>query len=355
MTPPPGPLSLVGSGAGEAGGAGGEGEPPVVVVGAGIAGISCARVLHEAGVPVRVLDRGRRIGGRMAVRTEQIDGADHPVDVGAQYLTARDPDFLALVEGWERAGLARPWTDTFHLAGPDGLLGTRTGPVRWAATDGLRSLVEHLAAGLEVEHPVDIGEVTVGPDGPEVDGEPAAAVVLAMPDPQALDLLPDELGVSLGLHPHVAWSPTIAVWAGWLERWWPDLDGVFVDGSPVVSWIADDGRRRGDGAPVLVAHTEKVLAAGMLDRPGEAAAPVLAELGRILGTGEVPEPLWIRAQRWSLASAVAPHPEPFALDLAARVGVCSDAWGPRSRVEQAWLSGRALGRALLDRIGLEQD
>ena len=350
MTPPPAPLSLVGSGAGATE------EPPVVVVGAGLAGVSCARVLHDAGVPVRVLDRGRRIGGRMAVRTEQVDGADHAVDVGAQYLTAREPDFVALVEAWEQAGLVRPWTDTFHLAGPDGLAGTRTGPLRWAATDGLRSLVEHLAAGLDVEHPVEVGEVTVGPDGPEVDGEPAAAVVLAMPDPQALDLLPDELGLALGLQPHVAWSPTIAVWAGWLERWWPELDGVFVEGSPVLRWIADDGRRRGDDAPVLVAHTETVLAAGMLDRPGEAAGPVLAELGRILGSdlgGEVPEPLWIRAQRWSLAAAVTPHPEPFAFDAAARVGVCSDAWGPRTRVEQAWLSGRALGLALLEQVGLQ--
>jgi renalase len=349
MTPPPGPLSLVGpGGAGDAA----DQEPPVVVVGAGIAGVSCARVLHDAGVPVRVLDRGRRLGGRMAVRTEQVNGADHAVDVGAQYLTAHDPDFVALVEEWERDGLVRLWTDTFHLAGPEGLAGTSTGPVRWAGTDGLRALVEHLAVGLEVEHPVDVAEVAVGPDGPRVDGEPAAFVVLAMPDPQALDLLPEELGEALGLRPHVAWSPTVAVWAGWLERWWPELDGVFVQGSPVLRWIADDGRRRGDDAPILVAHTEAVLAAGMLDRPGEAASPVLAELGRILGAdlaGEVPEPLWIRAQRWSLSAPIQPHPEPFGLDLAARVGVCSDAWGPRSRVEQAWLSGRALGRALVDR------
>lgn len=353
MTPPPGPLSLVGSG-----GSGGPGDPdlPVVVVGAGMAGVSCARVLHDAGVPVRVLDRGRRVGGRMAVRTEQVNGTEHPVDVGAQYFTVRDPDFAALVDGWAEAGLARPWTDTFHLAGPDGLTGTATGPVRWAGTAGLRPLVEHLAAGLEVEHPVDVGEVSTGPDGPAVDGEPAAAVVLAMPDPQALDLLPTDLGESLGLRPHVAWAPSIAVWAGWLERWWPDLDGVFVQDSPVLRWIADDGRRRGDDAPILVAHTESVLAAGMLDRPGEAATPVLAELGRILGAdlaGEVPEPLWIRAQRWSLAAPISPHPAPFAIDLRARVGVCSDAWGPRSRVEQAWLSGRALGQVLLERVGLQ--
>jgi phytoene dehydrogenase-like protein len=38
----------------------------VVVVGAGIAGIACARELAAAGVEVRVLERARVVGGRMA-------------------------------------------------------------------------------------------------------------------------------------------------------------------------------------------------------------------------------------------------------------------------------------------------
>ena len=52
---------------------------PVIVVGAGISGVAAARELRDAGLPVVVLDRGRRIGGRMASRT--IDG--RPVDIGA--------------------------------------------------------------------------------------------------------------------------------------------------------------------------------------------------------------------------------------------------------------------------------
>ena len=49
------------------------------------------------------------------------------------------------------------------------------------------------------------------------------------------------------------WRPSLAVFAAWTARWWPDVDGVFVEGSPVLDWVADDGRRRGDDAPVLVA------------------------------------------------------------------------------------------------------
>jgi predicted NAD/FAD-dependent oxidoreductase len=88
---------------------------PVTVVGAGIAGIACARALAAAGVPVRVLDRGRRPGGRMASRTL----SQRTVDLGASYLTAHEGSpFAAVVDDWVARGLARPWTDTFAAAGP---------------------------------------------------------------------------------------------------------------------------------------------------------------------------------------------------------------------------------------------
>ena len=79
-------------------------EAPIMVVGAGLAGVACARTLREAGQSVVLLDRGRRIGGRMASR--RLD--DRAVDLGASYLTVSDPEFGAVVDDWQRRGLARP-------------------------------------------------------------------------------------------------------------------------------------------------------------------------------------------------------------------------------------------------------
>ena len=73
--------------------------------------MACARTLTEAGVEVQLLDRGRRLGGRMAVRT--VDG--HPVDTGASYFTVSDDRFAAVVADWKARGLAREWTDTFEV------------------------------------------------------------------------------------------------------------------------------------------------------------------------------------------------------------------------------------------------
>lgn len=323
-------------------------EAPVIVVGGGIAGLSCARVVADAGLPVRVIDRGNHLGGRMAIRHEDVADVRRVVDIGASYFTVKDPRFAAVADAWRARGLARVWAEHFSVLTPGGPSGTTSAVERWSAPHGLRSLVEDLAGTIPVTHGVEVEEVDVT-DGLTVDGEPAAAVVLAMPEPQAYDLLPEPVAEWLGLGTGLDWSPTIAVWAAWEKRWWPELTGAFVDGSPVVSWIADDGSRRGDGAAVLVAHVTGVFAAGRLDDPASAIEPVLAEISVLLGSQGIPEPLLARAHRWSLASPRHPHEATFALHDSL-VGVCGDAWGPQARVEQAWVSGHELGQALVARL-----
>ena len=312
-----------------------------MVVGAGISGVACARELDAAGLPVLVWDRGRRVGGRLGCRVV----SNRPVDIGASYFTVSHPAFAEVVRSWTERGLARPWTDTFAVGGPDGLRSTSTGPLRYAALRGLRTLVEDLAVGLYVERSVEVE--TVEP-GPRVNGVPARAVVLAMPDPQAADLLGEGLEEEDAALTGRDWSPTLTLYARWDSRDWPEADGVFVQDSAVLEFIADDGRRRGDGAPVLVAHSTPAFAAAHLDRPRAGLAPLLAELHAVLGfTGE---PRWAAVQRWSLARPLAPHEEPFHLGSGC-IGVCGDGWGGRPRVEAAYLSGRALGAALAERLG----
>lgn len=313
---------------------------PVVVVGAGIAGVTCARVLHDAGLAVRVVDRGRRIGGRMAAGL--IRG--RRVDLGAAYLTAREPAFRAVVDDWCARGLARPWTDTFHLATPAGLAGTTTGPMRYATPGGLRSLVEDLAAPLAVDHPRDVA--VVGP-GPTVDDEPVAAVALAMPDPQAADLLADGLAAERLLVSGTTWEPVLTLVACYPARCWPQVDGVFVNDSPVLEFVADDGARRGDDAAVLVAHAHPVLAAGHLDDPSAALPAMLAELHAVLGIRDQPD--WVEVRRWGSARPALMRTDSHHLGRS-MVGLAGDGWHGPPRVEAAYFSGRALGADLVQRL-----
>lgn len=62
--------------------------PPVVVVGAGLAGLACARRLSEAGRPVTLLEKSDAPGGR--VRTDLVDG--FRLDRGFQVLLTAYPE-----------------------------------------------------------------------------------------------------------------------------------------------------------------------------------------------------------------------------------------------------------------------
>ena len=64
-----------------------------IIIGSGISGIACARALAVAGLPVRVLDKGRGIGGRMATRRVALPTGEVTFDHGAQYMRPRDPAF----------------------------------------------------------------------------------------------------------------------------------------------------------------------------------------------------------------------------------------------------------------------
>jgi predicted NAD/FAD-dependent oxidoreductase len=328
------------------------------VVGGGMSGVACASHLHAAGADVVLLDRGHRLGGRMATRTMRGTGLPYDgrvVDVGASYLTFITDGFGDRVGDWVARGLAVEWTDRFHIAGADGLVESSPGIVRYSAPLGMRSLVEDLAADLPVvigPHEVD-GIVRVGGgvrDGDKVrdgggvlvDGERFDVVVLAMPGPQALDLLAagDPAAAAVGAQ---VWIPALTLVAAYTERCWDQFDAVFVNDSDELVFIADDGRRRGDLAPVLVAHAAQPLAERYLDQPLEALPELIAALARVTGAGS--DPAWSDVRRWSLARVAEPAARTHWYD--GSVGLCGDAWSDVSRVEAAYVSGVALADAIL--------
>ena len=313
-----------------------------LVVGAGISGIACAAALADAGQPVQVLERSRAIGGRMASRTLRGTGTrwdGRVVDIGASYFTISDPAFRAAIEPLITDGTVRSWTDTFHVAGTGGIEGVTTGPMRYSAPAGLRSVVAALAPGhLHIEHEREVGGVLV--DGPwvTVDGLVSDRVALCMPGPQAARICPD-LPVDA-----TVWEPVLAVTCVFAERSWSELDGVFVNDDPVLTWIADDGARRGDDAAVLVAHVHPVLSAGHLDDPSAVIPNVLACLQRVLGMSALPE--WVDVHRWTFDKPLQGRPEDYWLHDDVPLGLAGDVWAGGPRVEAAWLSGSRLGQAL---------
>ena len=69
-------------------------DADVLVIGAGMAGLTAARALAEAGLRVLVLEAQNRVGGR--ILTERV--GDQVIELGAEFVHGRPPELLALIE-----------------------------------------------------------------------------------------------------------------------------------------------------------------------------------------------------------------------------------------------------------------
>ncbi len=67
--------------------------PDVIVVGAGMAGLTCARALAERGLRVTVVESQSRVGGRILTRRI----GNQTIELGAEFIHGRPPELLALI------------------------------------------------------------------------------------------------------------------------------------------------------------------------------------------------------------------------------------------------------------------
>ena len=68
--------------------------PEVVIVGAGVAGLTAARELSTAGARVLVLEARDRLGGRVMTH----HAAEGPVELGAEFVHGAFPEIIGVVE-----------------------------------------------------------------------------------------------------------------------------------------------------------------------------------------------------------------------------------------------------------------
>ncbi|WP_204251139.1 NAD(P)/FAD-dependent oxidoreductase [Elioraea rosea] len=313
------------------------------VVGAGLAGLACARALAEAGVAVRVFDKGRSPGGRLATRRVEAEGRRLGFDHGAQYLTARGDGFGAVL-----AAHAVQWPEVADREGAH------------VGAPGMSALPRALAAGLDVaasrsviglsrdndgwhvaHHAGDLARAPA-PESPPERAGPFDAIAVAVPHPQAVPLLPAELSARLA---SVRVAPCWALLAAFAERLAaPD---TLRPASGAIAWAARDSAKPGRSAEAecWVVHAGPDWSRAHLERkPDEVASLLLAELGAL--TGPLPAVLHGAAHRWRYALVEAPLGAPCLADAAAGIGACGD-WCLGSRAEHAWDSGTALAKALL--------
>jgi predicted NAD/FAD-dependent oxidoreductase len=316
---------------------------PVAVVGAGLAGIACARALTEAGVAVQVFEAQRAPGGRLATRRFAAASFDH----GAQYLTADEPDFRRLLERAVKAGAAGGWRPAWPQRDAAAAL--------WVGLPSMAALPRLLAADLDVEYGARILRIARARGGwALLDDRGAAhadfsAVAIALPAPAAAAL-------AAGCTPlaaRVRMVPMAPCWAAMVAFDAPLAgapDAGFT-GDPVLAWFARNGSKPGrEARDSWVLHASPDWSRVEFDQPPQNVQRALLDrfsevVGRALPRERVAD-----VHRWRHARVEAPLGETFLLDHDAGIGFCGD-WCLEARAEAAWRSGRALGEALAQAQG----
>ncbi|MBU8545213.1 MULTISPECIES: NAD(P)/FAD-dependent oxidoreductase [Roseomonadaceae] len=320
--------------------------PPkdIAIIGAGLAGLACAKTLAAYDVRLRLFDKGRGPGGRMATRRVEAGGHVLNFDHGAQYLTAHGPAFAAVLD----AARAQEWPSAGRHVGVP-----RMSSVPRALAEGMDiDLMRHVTAitgapGAWQVHHLDARLVRPGhpfpTQTPEVDG-PFEAVVLALPAPQAQALLAGPAPHLAGVLEAVRFEPCWSLMLAFPERL--ALPDTIRDAGPI-GWAARDSSKPGRDASLelWVVQAGPAWSRAKLELTAEAAAAaLLAEFAQ--ATGQVlPTPYFSAAHRWRHALVETPLGAPCLWDAQLGLGAAGD-WCIGARAEAAVDSAAALVAAI---------
>jgi len=165
-------------------------KAPIAIIGTGIAGLSAARTLHDAGQAVHLFDKSRGSGGRMASKRSDAGS----LDLGAQYFTARDRRFAETVRQWQAGGWVDQWTPTLFQSRDGQLSPSADEQLRWVGTPTMSAITRGLLGEMPVTFSCRITEVFRGEqywtlaDATGASHGPFSHVVIALPAPQAAAL-----------------------------------------------------------------------------------------------------------------------------------------------------------------------
>ncbi|MBB3638021.1 NAD(P)/FAD-dependent oxidoreductase [Variovorax atrisoli] len=333
------------------------------VVGAGIAGVACARTLVQAGHKVTLFERNDAPGGRMA----SVDTAFGRFDSGAQYFTVRDPRFALALEN--TPGVCKRWSaNLVRVLDAHGRVAEAALPSlepHWVAQPGMDSLVarwaeplgDSLVTGARVTQiepdALDAKRWqlrTAGADDSQHVYSGFDAVLLAVPPSAARALLGDGGKLSATLARKIApvrIAPCWTLMIAYPQANQPNMSHLGPQWNAArsthhrVAWLARESSK--PGREPVERWTLQASAAWSEEHLRDAPSRVEAKLLRAFAeiTGIYATPAHAQATRWDEAQTQVPVGTTHLWDAKARIGVAGD-WCTGHRVEEAFLSGLSL-------------
>jgi predicted NAD/FAD-dependent oxidoreductase len=336
----------------------------IAVVGAGIAGLACARTLAQAGHRVTLLEKCESAGGRMASCETPFGSFDH----AAQYFTVRDARFekaLAVMPGSRK-----PWSaNAVRVLDPHGRLAEAALPSReshWVGVPAMDAIALGWAAPLDAQGSLQLNTRVTRIERDSLHAQrwqlqtsgaqdsvhvfPGFdAVLLAIPHPLAAGLLrlssvaPGIAGELQAVEVAPCWTLMLA----FPQATQPALSHLGPQWNAALSthhriaWLARESSK--PGRVPVERWTVQASAAWSQEHLEDDAPRVQAKLLKAFAevTGIRAEPAFAQVHRWRWAKTQAPLGRPFLWDAEGGIGVCGD-WCLGHRVEHAFISGLEL-------------
>lgn len=339
------------------------------IIGAGMAGVSCARTLVQAGHQVTLFEKSAGIGGRMATRSSPFGTFDH----GTQYFTVRDPRFAKALE--TVPGLCKAWSATSVQVLDE--LGRITAPAlpaqdkHWVPAPSMKSLPSRWALPLMEQQNVELETRvtrlerdvldakkwqlhTEGPGDAQHVFSGFDAVLLAMPSVQSRDLLKTSKQAAkfASQIEKVLVTPCWTLMLAFPQAMQPGLSTLGPQWNAArsthhrITWLARESSKPGRSG--VERWTVQASPAWSQEHLEDDADRVQAKLLKAFAevTGIRAEPTYVDIQRWCFAKTTQPLGQSYLWDAKSGIGVCGD-WCLGHRVEDAFVSGLELALAVV--------
>lgn len=317
-------------------------ETDILVIGAGLAGLTLARELSTLGNKVLLLEKSRSPGGRLSTRRSDFGGFDH----GAQYLTSRTAGFTALLNDLSQNGKLAPWN-------PDGKDSARPW---WVGKPGMSEIGQAMARDLGIQYDTRVtGIVKQGQKflvHTDYRSEPGpdyltSRLVAAIPAPQALELL-TPLDPAFVRLKKVAMAPCWSAMLAFDTRLAGIPDLIRGQQADVLSLIARNSSKPARTGETFILHAAPQWSREHVEGEHEAVKSAMINAMREqtrLG-GSLPDPAHFAVHRWLYALVETPLDQPFLGNPENTLFACGD-WCIDGRAEAAHQSGEALARHIM--------